>query len=325
MAMERAEKIGLGVATAAHVLLFGLLSAGFLSTPNPLKLNSPPMDISLVDEVALKSTAPQISTQPPPPSVAPEKGPTEDAKPAPEPEPQPELAPTPVPPKPQPKPAPPKPVKESPPKPKEKPAPAKKEVAKTPARPKPTPAPEKPAPKAKAAPEKPKTAAAPSKASKPAEKAKPATTARASGQGKADKPKGSLLGKDFLKGIDTNADAPRKAAPPPAAAMGPAQKAALDRVISEQIYPHLRLPSGADIEQLIAILDVKLDENGRVIGRPSIIDVQGETASNRPQVSVYKERAIQAVMAASPFRNLPDEYYEQWKWLKLRVDARKAR
>ncbi len=323
--MERAEKIGLGVATAAHVLLFGLLSAGFLSTPNPLKLNSPPMDISLVDEVALKSTAPQISTQPPPPSVAPEKGPTEDAKPAPEPEPQPELAPTPVPPKPQPKPAPPKPVKESPPKPKEKPAPAKKEVAKTPARPKPTPAPEKPAPKAKAAPEKPKTAAAPSKASKPAEKAKPATTARASGQGKADKPKGSLLGKDFLKGIDTNADAPRKAAPPPAAAMGPAQKAALDRVISEQIYPHLRLPSGADIEQLIAILDVKLDENGRVIGRPSIIDVQGETASNRPQVSVYKERAIQAVMAASPFRNLPDEYYEQWKWLKLRVDARKAR
>ena len=56
--MERAEKIGLGVATAAHVLLFGLLSAGFLSTPNPLKLNSPPMDVSLVDEVALKSTAP---------------------------------------------------------------------------------------------------------------------------------------------------------------------------------------------------------------------------------------------------------------------------
>lgn len=323
--MERAEKIGLGVATAAHVLLFGLLSAGFLSTPNPLKLNSPPMDVSLVDEVALKSTAPQISTQPPPPSVAPEKGPTEDAKPAPEPEPQPEPPASPVPPKPQPKPAPPKPVKESPPKPKEKPAPAKKEVAKTPAKPKPTPAPEKPAPKAKAAPEKPKAAAAPSKASKPAEKAKPATTARASGQGKADKPKGSLLGKDFLKGIDTNADAPRKAAPPPAAAMGPAQKAALDRVISEQIYPHLRLPSGADIEQLIAILDVKLDQNGRVIGRPSIIDVQGETASNRPQVSVYKERAIQAVMAASPFRNLPDEYYEQWKWLKLRVDARKAR
>ena len=321
--MERAEKIGLGVATAAHVLLFGLLSAGFLSTPNPLKLNSPPMDVSLVDEVALKSAAPQISTQPPPPSVAPDKGPTEDAKPAPEPEPQPEPAPAPAKAQPRPAPPPPKPVKESPPKPQEKPAPAKKEVAKTPAKPKP--APEKPAPKAKAAPEKPKAAATPAKTSKSTEKPKSATTARASGQGKADKPKGSLLGKDFLKGIDTSADAPRKVAPPPAATMGAAQKAALDRVISEQIYPHLRLPSGADVEQLIAILDVKLDQNGRVVGRPSVIDVQGETASNRPQVSVYKERAIQAVMAASPFRNLPDEYYEQWKWLKLRVDARKAR
>ncbi len=321
--MERAEKIGLGVATAAHVLLFGLLSAGFLSTPNPLKLNSPPMDINLVDEVALKSAAPQISTQPPPPSVAPDKGPTEDAKPAPEPEPQPEPAPAPAKAQPRPTPPPPKPVKESPPKPQEKPAPAKKEVAKTHAKPKP--APEKPAPKAKAAPEKPKAAAAPAKTSKSTEKPKSATTARASGQGKADKPKGSLLGKDFLKGIDTSADAPRKVAPPPAATMGAAQKAALDRVISEQIYPHLRLPSGADVEQLIAILDVKLDQNGRVVGRPSVIDVQGETASNRPQVSVYKERAIQAVMAASPFRNLPDEYYEQWKWLKLRVDARKAR
>lgn len=321
--MERAEKIGLGVATAAHVLLFGLLSAGFLSTPNPLKLNSPPMDVSLVDEVALKSAAPQISTQPPPPSVAPDKGPTEDAKPAPEPEPQPEPAPAPAKAQPRPAPPPPKPVKESPPKPQEKPAPAKKEVAKTPAKPKP--APEKPAPKAKAAPEKPKAAAVPTKTSKSTEKPKSTTTARASGQGKAEKPKGSLLGKDFLKGIDTSADAPRKVAPPPAATMGAAQKAALDRVISEQIYPHLRLPSGADVEQLIAILDVKLDQNGRVVGRPSVIDVQGETASNRPQVSVYKERAIQAVMAASPFRNLPDEYYEQWKWLKLRVDARKAR
>ena len=81
--MERAEKIGLGVATAGHVLLFGLLSVGFLATPNPLKLNSPPMDVSLVDEVDLKSMAPQISTQPPPPSVAPEEGPTQDAAPAP--------------------------------------------------------------------------------------------------------------------------------------------------------------------------------------------------------------------------------------------------
>ena len=34
--MERAEKIGLGIATAGHVLLFGVLSTNFLGTPNPL-------------------------------------------------------------------------------------------------------------------------------------------------------------------------------------------------------------------------------------------------------------------------------------------------
>ncbi|MFB9050960.1 cell envelope biogenesis protein TolA [Sphingobium indicum] len=304
--MDRAEKIGLGVATAGHVLLFGLLSSGFLATPNPLKLNSPPMDVSLVDEVALKSTAPQVSTQPPPPSAAPEQGPTEDAAPAPEPEPAPQ--PTPAPPAP--RPAPPRPVA--------KPAPAK------PAPPKKT----APAAKPKPAPEKPKpAAAAPAKASqKPAVRPKPNAPARASGQGKAEKPKGSLLGKDFLKGIDTEADAPRKPAPPPAAAMGPAQKAALDRLIGDQIYRYLNLPSGADVELLVAFLDVKLDRNGRVIGTPEVIDVQGINASNRPQVSIYKERAVQAVLRASPFKGLPTEYYEQWKWLSpLRVYARKAR
>ncbi|WP_242128479.1 cell envelope biogenesis protein TolA [Sphingobium sp. Sx8-8] len=319
--MDRAEKIGLGVATAGHVLLFGLLSTGFLATPNPLKLNSPPMDVSLVDEVALKSMAPKVSTQPPPPSVAPERGATEDAAPAPEPEPAPEPQPTPAPPTP--KAAPPKPVaKPSPPKP--APTPPKKDVAK--AAPKPKPAAEKPAPaKPRPAPEKPRPAtAAPAKSSsRPAAKPKPDAPARASGQGKADKPRGSLLGKDFLKGIDTNADAPRTPAPPPAAAMGAAQKAALDAEIRRQLKPHWRPPSGADADQLVTLLEVRLDKNGNVIGSPQVIDQQGVTASNRPQAQLHAERAIQAVKLASPFRNLPPEFYEQWKWLKpLRFDAR---
>lgn len=320
--MDRAEKIGLGVATAGHVLLFGLLSAGFLATPNPLKLNSPPMDVSLVDEVALKSMAPQVSTQPPPPSVAPDEGPTEDAAPAPVPEPRPLPEPEPAPAPPPPTPAPPKPAaKAAPPKP--APAPPKKEVPK--ATPKPKPAAEKPAARPKPAPEKPKpAAAAPAKASqKPAPKAKANAPARASGQGKADKPKGSLLGKDFLKGIDTEADAPRRPAPPPAAAMGPAQKAALDAEIRRQLKPHWRPPSGADADRLVTLLEVRLDQNGNVIGSPQVIDQQGVTASNRPQAQIHAERAIQAVKLASPFRNLPAEYYDQWKWLRpLRFDAR---
>ena len=319
--MERTEKIGLGVATAGHVLLFGLLSVGFLATPNPLKLKTPPMEVSMVDEVALQSTAPKLSAEPPPPSVAPEQGPTQDAAPAPEPEPAPE--PVPVPPKPQPKPtpAPPKPQPKAAPA-KPKPAPPKKEVAK--AAPKPKPAPEKPAPPKKPAPEKPKATAP----SKPAAKAstKPAakTPARASGQGKADKPKGSLLGDDFLKGIDTSADAPRKPpAPAPATAMGPAQKAALDAELRRQLKPHWRPPSGADADRLVTLIEVRLDKSGAVIGTPEVIDQLGVTASNRPQAKLHAERAIQAVKLASPFRNMPPEFYDQWKWLRpLRFDAR---
>lgn len=362
--MERSEKIGLGVATAGHVLLFGLLSAGFLATPNPLKLKSPPMEVSLVDEVALQSTAPRVSNQPPPPSVAPEAGPTQDAAPAPapkaappaEPEPKPEpkaepAPPKPQPPKPVPKPqpkpepkVPPKVVKESPPKPADKPAPKVKPVPKAAPKPKAAAekaAPAKVAPKAKPAPAKP--AATPAKspaksAAKPAStsgksststarsdaKAKGNAPAKASGQGKADKPKGSLLGKDFLKGIDTSADAPRaKAAPPAAATMGPQQKAALDAEIKRQLRPHWRPPSGADADRLVTLLEVRLDRNGAVIGTPQVIDQQGVTASNQPQAKLHAERAIQAVKLASPFRNLPDEFYEQWKWLRpLRFDAR---
>ena len=56
--MERAEKIGLGIATAGHVLLFGVLSSGFFSTPNPLNLRNPPIEVQLVDEVGLEMAAP---------------------------------------------------------------------------------------------------------------------------------------------------------------------------------------------------------------------------------------------------------------------------
>src|SRR3546814_16468700 len=51
----------LGIATAGHVLLFGVLSANFLGTPNPLKLRTPPMDVQFVEKVGLEMAAPRIS------------------------------------------------------------------------------------------------------------------------------------------------------------------------------------------------------------------------------------------------------------------------
>jgi len=81
--MERAEKIGLGVASAAHVLLFAALSSRWIGTPTPLKLNNAPIEVSIADEVALESAARRISAVPPPPLPGEVEGPPEQAAPAP--------------------------------------------------------------------------------------------------------------------------------------------------------------------------------------------------------------------------------------------------
>lgn len=283
--MERTEKIGLGIATAAHVLLFGVLSTGFLSTPNPLKLNSPPIDVSLVDEIDLKSTAPKVSFDPPPPSQAPEKGPTDEgrAEPAPAPEPTPVVAPAP------PKPAPPKPKAASP-------AAKPKPTPRTPAAAKPTPSKEKP-------------------------KATPAKPAAKAGKGKSERPKGSLLGPDFLKGIQSDAPAKTKSNSTPAAAIGPAQKAALDAEIRRQIKPYWKAPTGADAEQLRTFVIVNLNKDGSIAGAPEVDQTTGETASNRSQVQLHQEQAVKAIRLAAPFK-LPPDLYDSWRSLRISFDKR---
>ena len=83
---------------------------------------------------------------------------------------------------------------------------------------------------------------------------------------------------------------------------------------------------------VVYCLDVETfaDANGDGIGdlqglsqRIDYLAQLGVTASNRPQAKLHAERAIQAVKLAAPFRNLPPEFYDQWKWLRpLRFDAR---
>jgi hypothetical protein len=133
--MDRAEKLGLGAATAGHVVLFGLLSVGFLATPNPMKIERNPVEVTFAEDVGLEATAPRASQQPPATSVAPELGEPEPAPPLPS-QALPEPAPAPAEPAPAPVPA-------------SKPQPAKlpvrqQQVAKA--------APAKPAPPAKVAP-----------------------------------------------------------------------------------------------------------------------------------------------------------------------------
>lgn len=281
--MDRAEKLGLGAATAGHIVLFGLLSVGFLATPNPLKMERNPVEVTFADEVAMEAAAPRASQQPPATSVAPELGEPEPAPTPPPVEAQPE--PVPVPPRPQP-PAP-API------PSPKPQPVKPPVRQPQPAAKPSPAPPQPAARQAPAPK-----AAPTRAS-------PTPTAA---------PKGARLGPDFLKGLTETASVSRSTQAV-APAIGAREQASLAAELKRQLKPHWRPPSGADIEKLRVTIVADLREDGSIAGEPRVIGPTGVTASNQAQAELFVERAVAAVKRAAPYQ-LPKQYYAAWKTIR---------
>lgn len=103
--MEKAEKIGLGIAAAGHLALFGALSLSVLSSTNEAFRNKP-IEVMIADEVGLESAAPDPAKITPATSIAPELGAPEESsfvepEPLPEPpkaeaKPKPVVAPAPV-------------------------------------------------------------------------------------------------------------------------------------------------------------------------------------------------------------------------------------
>ncbi|MEP2101146.1 MAG: cell envelope biogenesis protein TolA [Parasphingorhabdus sp.] len=71
--MERAEKIGLGVAAGGHIVLFGVLSLSLLSQPDDA-YKPKSIEVMIADEVGLESASPNPALVPPATSVAPELG-----------------------------------------------------------------------------------------------------------------------------------------------------------------------------------------------------------------------------------------------------------
>jgi outer membrane biosynthesis protein TonB len=76
--MERAEKIGLGIAAVGHVALFGALSFSILSDTNDAFRNKP-IEVMIADEVGLESAAPDPAKVTPATSIAPELGAPEES------------------------------------------------------------------------------------------------------------------------------------------------------------------------------------------------------------------------------------------------------
>jgi hypothetical protein len=326
--MDRAEATGLGVAVAGHAALLAVLTLGFATVRQPPPFTDP-MEVSIVEEIDLRSAAPEPLTEVPPPSQAPELGkpeepapaaPPELAPPVPEPAPQPE----PLPPAPQPKPVP-KPVETPPP-----PRPTPKAVPKPPppaAEPTPRPVPKPTSPKvaaAKPAPAKPSPAkSAPAKAppgrqiaaAKPA--AKPGTAPKsakptsASGKGQQQAASGLRLGRDILKGIGSDpapADAPVKAS---GAVLSPIALAGIKSAIQRQIQPcaDRQVNPGPGANQIQVTLNLKLKPDGSLAASPTVVRTSGVNDEN----SRYEERvadlAIAAYRGCAPLRGLPDELY----------------
>ena len=275
---DRADATGLGVAVGGHLLLFGALSLGLLATQTPMPPLTPPVDITLVDEVALRDATPTPSTEAPAPSVAPEVGPpvaepVAPPPPAPEPTPLPKVQPTVAPPPPRPTP---KPVAR----------PAPPVIAKS------VPKPVAPPMTAKSVPARPRLAL----------DLAPGATA----------PRGARLGNDFLKGVGERPST--GTAPAARAPAGPAVEASLVREITRQLKPFWKAPTGADAEQLRTELRIALARDGSVT-EVRVLRTTGQTDSNRGQVRLHQEAAVKAVRLAAPFV-LPAELYDAWRVLE---------
>lgn len=270
LALDRREGAGIGLALLGHVVLFGLLTVGFLATPNPEKLEPTPIEISLTDEVGLKSEAPVINREAPAERLAETPAPPEPMTPPPvdRPEPEPVVRPDPAPPKAEPRPAP------------RKPEPKKAE---------------------------------PKKASAAPPKAEPKQTRR------EVRPTGRLSG--IVDGL-TDQPSKGKAKTVQASQIGADVRSSIFAAIRRQVKPHWRSPTGADVDKLVTLVEVRLNRDGSLAAAPRFVRQQGQTASNAPQQQLHRERAINAIKLAAPFKGLPEEYYEAWKGFVLSFDRR---
>lgn len=316
-ALRSEERIGLGIAVAAHA---GLIALILWRPPAPPVVPLPErIEVTISDDVGLTSTSPEPNADAAP-DVAPQLGepaPAEaepaEAEPAEVEAARPEPAP-PVP-KPQPKPQPrPAPRPEPKPAPKATPRPVPKAAPKASPSPSPRPAPKE---QPKAAPK-----AAPAAAPKAAPKAAPAPRAASSPVPKQTaQAGGSRIGSDFLEGVQ-GARSTGQAQAAPAAAIGPAVRSSLASSISRQLKPKWVAPQGADAELLVTVLSWNINKDGSLAGKPQVVRQEGITDANRAQAARHAEQAIRAVELAAPF-DLPAQYYEAWKRVSsFRFDRR---
>lgn len=282
LGLEPGEDRGLAIAVLGHVLVFGLLSAQFLSQPPAIRPSESPIAVSLVDDIGPVAQAP-TSTEPPAQSRAPDAGRPEDAPPpvtaaSPQPEPAARAAvapPAPTPDKAAAKPTPPdKPTRDA--------AKPDARLARTPA----TPTASRTPP-----------AKAPGKGSK--------------ADGAKARPTGSRLDSIFADGLS---DAPSKSktvAAPKAAVIDAQALAGIQDAIRRQIQPcaDRQVNPGPGANQIVTVLNLRLNRDGTLAALPTVIRQTGVDRDNDRYAERVIDLGIAAFKGCSPLR-LPPEYYQ---------------
>jgi outer membrane biosynthesis protein TonB len=277
-AIDRSERIGLGISIAAHVAVIAVLSVGLLDAPKPEQPKLIPIDVSLAEDVGFESTAPVVSHEELAAKKSPVEAPVEPdsvpPEPAPEPEPVPEPKPRAAPPKPAPAPA-------------EKPQPQK-----------PEPRPAKPSP-----PQKPTAA--------------PARTASTSPSRRPVKPTGNLAGLDLGRSNNrTDSTALNNPASKASAAEVASFRGVIQRQI--QPCANRQVTPGPGAERIRILVRLNFNPDGSLAGEPQITGVQGNDAANGRYVERVKDLARATFKGCSPIRGLPAELYavpNGWKSL----------
>lgn len=121
---------------------------------------------------------------------------------------------------------------------------------------------------------------------------------------------GSRIGEDFLPGGGSSTTTSETRIP--ASQIGASARASLVDGIARKIKPHWQPPNGPEVDQIVTVLRFRLNPDGSLAGRPSVVRQVGINPTNQAQAGRHAEQAIRAVQLAAPF-DLPEQYYEAWK------------
>ncbi|MDG6078881.1 energy transducer TonB [Erythrobacter litoralis] len=167
---------------------------------------------------------------------------------------------------------------------------------------------ERPAPRVAEAPSRPQPRPEPRREQPRREAAQPKPAERSGG---------SRLGSDFLAGAGASTTTSETRTP--ASQIGASAKASLFQAVGRQLRPHWQPPSGPDVDKIVTKIRFRLNPNGSLSGKPTVVSQSGVNDTNKAQAGRHGEQAIRAVQLAAPF-DLPEEYYDAWKLVTVDFD-----